>query len=69
MTFRQNTKHNGFFCLMRINGNVTYKFDNGSGFVMTNVLILLGSAQSVIPPNLYSFMNIIAWGPQVMLHL
>ena len=29
---------------------------------------LLGRAQPVIPPNLYSalmFMNIIAWGPQV----
>ena len=27
---------------------------------------LLGGAQPVIPPNLYSmFMNIIAWGPQV----
>ena len=28
---------------------------------------LLGRAQPVIPPNLYSMlMNIIAWGPQVM---
>jgi len=27
---------------------------------------LLGGAQPVIPPNLYMFMNIIAWGPQVV---
>ena len=26
---------------------------------------LLGGAQPVTPPNLYMYMNIIAWGPQV----
>ena len=31
---------------------------------------LLGRAQPVIPPNLYSMlMNIIAWGPQVKMDL
>ena len=32
-------------------------------------LHLLGRAQPVIPPNLYSIMNIKAWGPQENLHL
>ena len=37
-----------------------YKADEGD-----TSWFLLGSAQPVIPPNLYSFMNIVAWGPQV----
>ena len=38
------------------------------GYIITfNGYVLLGAAQPVIPPNLYSLMlmNIIAWGPQV----
>ena len=37
-------------------------------FANSGALPLLGGAQPVIPPNLYSFaffMNIIVWGPQV----
>ena len=36
---------------------------------VNNPYLLLGGAQPVIPPNLYTlfymFMNIIAWGPQI----
>ena len=31
------------------------------------LIALLGGAQPVIPPNLYIFMNIIVWGPPVVL--
>ena len=42
---------------------IKVKGNDVQGQVIT--FILLGGAQPVIPPNLYLFMNIIAWGLQV----